>query len=217
MGACACRLSRDVLESRGRLRRTVADQYQSVRVPQESYRVLRGHKQPVTCLCVSPDDAWIFTGAKDASIIKWNAVTGKREHTIVGGRRSVAGKHPGHTDHITGLAMCSDGSLLASCSRDANVIIWNPTTYALLKQFSGHRGAVMGVAFRTGTRQLYSCGVDRSVKIWNCDEMAYVDTLFGHQDAVLSIDSLSRDRPVSGGGLDSSVRVWKVVEVCLST
>lgn len=33
-------------------------------------RVLRGHQHSVTCLVVSPDDKFIFSAAKDGSIIK---------------------------------------------------------------------------------------------------------------------------------------------------
>lgn len=35
-----------------------------------SIRVLRGHQQPITCLVISPDDKFIFSAAKDGSIIK---------------------------------------------------------------------------------------------------------------------------------------------------
>lgn len=33
-------------------------------------RVLRGHKLPVTCLVVTSDDKYIFSAAKECSIIK---------------------------------------------------------------------------------------------------------------------------------------------------
>lgn len=33
-------------------------------------RVLRGHQLPITCLVITPDDKYIFSAAKDCSIIK---------------------------------------------------------------------------------------------------------------------------------------------------
>lgn len=33
-------------------------------------KVLRGHKLPVTCLVISSDDKYIFSAAKDCTIIK---------------------------------------------------------------------------------------------------------------------------------------------------
>lgn len=33
-------------------------------------RILRGHKLPVTCLVITSDDKYIFSAAKDCSIIK---------------------------------------------------------------------------------------------------------------------------------------------------
>lgn len=41
----------------------------------DAFRVLRGHQLSITCLCISPDDKFVFSGSKDCSIIKCNVVT----------------------------------------------------------------------------------------------------------------------------------------------
>uniref|UniRef100_A0A7N8XYV7 U3 small nucleolar RNA-interacting protein 2 n=1 Tax=Mastacembelus armatus TaxID=205130 RepID=A0A7N8XYV7_9TELE len=175
-------------------------------------RVLRGHKLPVTCLVITPDDKCIFSAAKDCSIVKWDVESGKKLHTIPGGRKGTEDRHVGHTAHILCMAMSSDGKYLATGDMNKLIMIWEAETCKHLYKFTGHKGPVSGLSFRKGTHDLYSASHDRSVKVWNVDENAYVETLFGHQDAITGLDSLSRERCVTAGGRDRTVRVWKIAE-----
>ncbi|NXL94998.1 U3IP2 protein, partial [Alectura lathami] len=211
------RLKEAVLEQQGRLRRPVA---QDVRAPDPaSIRVLRGHQQPVTCLVVSPDDKFIFSAAKDGSIIKCNAAcpageveSGKRLCVVPGGKKGTEGQSMGHTAHVLCIAISSDGKYLATGDRNKLILIWEAATCKRLYTFTGHRDAVSGLSFQKGTYQLYSASHDRSVKVWNVEENAYVETLFGHQDIITGLDSLSRECCVTSGGRDGTVRVWKIPE-----
>uniref|UniRef100_A0A672IAH6 U3 small nucleolar RNA-interacting protein 2 n=1 Tax=Salarias fasciatus TaxID=181472 RepID=A0A672IAH6_SALFA len=175
-------------------------------------RVLRGHKLPITCLVISPDDKCIFSAAKDCSIIKWDVESGKKLHTVHGGRKGTEDRHVGHTAHILCMAISSDGKYLATGDMNKLIMIWEAETCKHLYKFTGHKGPVSGLSFRKGTHDLYSASHDRSVKVWNVDENAYVETLFGHQDAITGLDSLSRERCVTAGGRDRTVRVWKIAE-----
>ncbi|MGH0191072.1 UNVERIFIED_CONTAM: hypothetical protein FKN15_057281 [Acipenser sinensis] len=175
-------------------------------------RLLRGHQLPITCLVISPDDKQVFSAAKDCSIIKWDVETGKKLHTIPGGRKGTEDRHVGHTAHILCMAISSDGKYLATGDRNKLIMIWEAAPCKHLYTFTGHRDAVSGLSFRKGTHQLYSASHDRSIKVWNVDENAYVETLFGHQDVITGLDSLSRERCVTTGGRDRTVRVWKIAE-----
>lgn len=163
----------------------------------EETKLLRGHDLAVTCLCVTSDDKYIFTGGKDSSIIKWDAHTGAKLFVIRGGKKqtkksiqkaeaqgldkqtqaNLTKQFEGHVDHILALAVSSDSKYLASGGRDNAVFIWDVSTCALIKRFEGHRDAVSGLAFRRGAHELYSASFDRTIKVWNLDEMTYVETL----------------------------------------
>ncbi|KYO22981.1 U3 small nucleolar RNA-interacting protein 2 isoform X2 [Alligator mississippiensis] len=205
----AGRLKEDVLEQKGKLQRLIAKDLQPPD-PAE-IRVLRGHQLPITCLVISPDDKYIFSAAKDCSIIKWDVESGKKEHVIRGGKKGTEG-HVGHTAHILCMAISSDGKYLATGDRNKLIMIWEAATCKHLYTFTGHRDAVSGLSFRKGTHQLYSASHDRSVKVWNVAENAYVETLFGHQDVITGLDSLSRECCVTSGGRDGTIRVWKIPE-----
>lgn len=67
----------------------------------------------------------------------------------------------GHTEGIESLAFSTDGSQLASSSRDGTIRLWNPNTGELLRTLRAHTGPVHSVAFRPGAFELASVG-DRS-------------------------------------------------------
>ncbi|GAB1602063.1 U3 small nucleolar RNA-interacting protein 2-like [Argonauta hians] len=206
----ADRLKHDFLEQSGRLHKQVADDY----LPPESSDVtyLKGHKLPVTCLVISPDNKFIFSASKDCSIIKWDATKGIKVQRIPRVEKGAESKCTGHTTHVLALAISSDGEFLVSGDRSKLIHIWNPSDCQHIRTFKGHRGAVTGLAFRKNTHQLFSCSEDRSVKVWDLDQMSYVETLFGHQDTITAIDCLTRERALTSGGRDGSVRIWKILE-----
>nr|XP_005987145.2 PREDICTED: U3 small nucleolar RNA-interacting protein 2 [Latimeria chalumnae] len=206
----AGRLQEEVLEQQGKLQRSIAKDYQPFET--KNIRVLRGHQLPVTCLVISPDDKYIFSAAKDCTIIKWDVESGKKVHTIRRGRKGMEDKHVGHTAHVLCMAISSDGKYLATGDKNKLIMIWEAATCKHLYKFTGHKDAVSGLSFRNGTHQLYSVSHDRSVKVWNVEENAYVETLFGHQDGITGLDSLSRERCVTAGGRDGTIRVWKITE-----
>ncbi|XP_029287444.1 U3 small nucleolar RNA-interacting protein 2 isoform X1 [Cottoperca gobio] len=206
----AGRLQEEVLEQKGKLQRLIA---KDLMPPDASeIRVLRGHKLPITCLVISSDDKYIFSAAKDCSIIKWDVESGKKLHVLPGGRKGTEDRHVGHTAHILCMAISSDGKYLATGDMNKLIMIWEAKTCKHLYKFTGHKGPVSGLSFRKGTHDLYSASHDRAIKVWNVDENAYVETLFGHQDAITGLDSLSRECCVTAGGRDRSVRVWKIAE-----
>uniref|UniRef100_A0A8C2GWV4 U3 small nucleolar RNA-interacting protein 2 n=1 Tax=Cyprinus carpio TaxID=7962 RepID=A0A8C2GWV4_CYPCA len=198
------------LREEGKLQRLIAKEL--IAPDPAEIRLMRGHKLPVTCLVITPDEKYIFSASKDCSIIKWEVESGKKVQKIAGGRKGTEARHVGHTTHILCMAISSDGKYLASGDMNKLIMIWDPTTCKHLYKLKGHRDAVSGLAFRRGTHTLYSASHDRSIKVWSVDENAYVETLFGHQDMITGLDCLSRERCVTAGGRDRTVRVWKIAE-----
>ena len=68
--AITTRLREDVLEASGKLRKKVAESY--LKPAADDLQVLRSKKQKlsVTCITVSTDEKYIFSGSKDRSIVK---------------------------------------------------------------------------------------------------------------------------------------------------
>lgn len=61
-------MTEDYLETKGRLRKLVADKYQGHNEP--FTLKCKDHKDPITCICLSSDGQFLFSGSKDGSMVK---------------------------------------------------------------------------------------------------------------------------------------------------
>lgn len=205
-GAVARRLREEYLEEKGRLRKIVASNYTTHEQP----IILRckEHKESITCVCLSSNGKFLYSGSKDGGLVKWSLKERTKLKALKGKRKDQDG-----IKCVLCMAVSSDGKLLVvGDSGCKDVKVYCADTLKHIKNLQGHRGSVTGVVFRKDTRTLYSASEDRSVKVWNLDDMAYVESLFGHQSGITSIDALTRERAISSGGFDGTVRIWKIVE-----
>lgn len=201
------RLQKEYLEQKGKLKVEVADSY--IAPTERDYRLVRTkeHRLPLTCVCVSLDGQFAFTGCKTGCVIKWGVKEKRKLGCLTFKTHSNFIK-----GSVTSIALSSDTKFLATSDESSNINIWDPHTMKHIHTFKGHKDVVTGLVFRRSTHDLYSASKDRSVKIWSLDEMAYVETLFGHQSAITAIDALTRERAVTSGGRDTTIRIWKIVE-----
>ncbi|KAJ1990759.1 pre-rRNA processing protein [Coemansia spiralis] len=207
------RLLTDARERSGRWSRRIAAQFAHPVDSQVGYRALRnGHRLPVTCVAITPDGHFVYSGGKDGSLVKWDRVSGKKLKVFSGQKKKLANHNLGHCDHILAIAMSSDGKYVATGGRDRRIHIWSVQNDVHLGVFHQHKDAVTGLVFRRGYNHLYSCSADRMVKLWNIDDMGYMDTLFGHQDGAVAIDALQREQAVTIGGRDRTLRLWKIAD-----
>jgi len=112
----------------------------------------------VFALAFSPDGKQLAIGGTDAQIHLFSTTDGKLIRSI-----------PGHTGSVTGLAFHASGTVLASCSKDHTVRLWNPANGQPLtpKPMEGHTAWVQGLAFAAQGTRLASIGADRTVCLWN--------------------------------------------------
>lgn len=64
------RLKEDYLKQVGKYKKEVADQYSELKPSNFTYLKCREHRNTVTCVCVSSDDKFIYSGSKDSGIVK---------------------------------------------------------------------------------------------------------------------------------------------------
>src|SRR5438876_12414882 len=76
-------------------------------------------------------------------------------------------KLKGHQGSVLAVAFSPDGKVLASCSRDKTIKIWDPATGELKKALSEHTGDVYGVAFSWQGDFLASGGRDKIIRLWD--------------------------------------------------
>lgn len=159
------KLKLDYLESIGKLKKQLAEAitgYDEANIATLKHKL---QNQPITCLCLAPENNFVFSGSKTGKVLKWN-IGDKRQNGCISLESS-----------ISCIALSSDFKFLAVSDRSHKISIYDPSTLKKVHTFDGHRGIVTGLAFRRDSHQMFSCSEDRSVKVWSLDEMVYVETL----------------------------------------
>lgn len=203
------RLRNEHLEQLGKLRRTVAHEYEGYDKGSIVTLKHRFQKSPFTCVCFTPDEKSLFTGCKNNMLLKWDLDSCKQLLKVDLCKVNDEAKGRRFTNCM---AISSDGKFLAVGDGSTDIQVYCPSTLKHLGLLKGHRAIVNALVFRKGSHQLYSASADRSVRIWSMDDMAFVEALFGHQTPVTGIDAHIRERAITSGGSDRTVRIWKIIE-----
>jgi len=113
-----------------------------------------------------------------------------------------------HTKRVWSVCFAPHGHLLASCSEDQTVRLWDPTTGYPLQTFKGHTKTVRSVVFSPDGRLLASCSEDQTVRLWDPTTGYPLHTLKGHTETVRSVVFSPDGRLLASGSYDNTIRLW---------
>src|SRR5437762_351650 len=117
-------------------------------------------------------------------------------------------KLQGHGGSVLAVAFAPDGKVLASCSRDTTIKLWDPASGELTRTLTEHTGDVYTVAFSRKGDMLASGGKDKTIKLWDAKAARLIRTLEGHTDIVRSVAFAHDDKTLASVGVDRTVRLW---------
>ncbi|CAH1268879.1 APAF1 [Branchiostoma lanceolatum] len=119
----------------------------------------------------------------------------------------------GHTGQINAVCAFHHKGMVATCSDDHTVRLWDLDSLQS-HCLEGHERAVCDVAITTDDRFLVSASGDRKVGVWDVEKRDLLHKLVGHTDVVAAIAITPDDATlVSGGGMDdTTIRIWKLRE-----
>ncbi|HMJ25424.1 MAG TPA: WD40 repeat domain-containing protein, partial [Pyrinomonadaceae bacterium] len=108
-----------------------------------------------------------------------------------------------------------DEKLLASCSRDGKIKIWDEATGIELRTLTGHTRPVKAVAFSPDGHLIASASNDGTLRIWDVATGRQTQLLVhtrppNTDDSVYSVVFISHGRIIAAGNGDGTISYWNV-------
>jgi WD40 repeat protein len=192
-----------------------------------------GHSKTVRALAWAPSGKTLATASFDSNIGIWEqeaSSDGEGE----GGEWECASLLEGHETECKSVSYSSSGTLLASCSRDKTVWVWEglfclivadliheycftvhpDSDFECMGLLAEHTQDVKCVAWHPTEEILASASYDDSIKLYIDDpseDWFCFTTLTGHTSTVWSICFAPSGNYLASASDDSTVRIWKRV------
>uniref|UniRef100_A0A093V223 Nuclear distribution protein nudF n=1 Tax=Talaromyces marneffei PM1 TaxID=1077442 RepID=A0A093V223_TALMA len=166
---------------------------------------LESHRNTINCLAFHPKFSSIASGSDDCMIKIWDWELGELETTLKGHTRAVLDVDYGNTQ---------SGVLLASCSSDLSIKIWNPLEdYKNIRTLLGHEHSVSAVRFIPGRNLLTSASRDKDLRIWDVTTGFCVKTIQGHSGWVRDVCPSFDGNYLFSAGDDVTARLWDITNI----
>lgn len=156
------------------------------------------HNSPLLGCRFDPKGKFVFAGAQDNSIQRWELSSG-RKTTL-----------EGHRSWVRGLAFHK--GKLYSGDYAGRVFVWQADAQMprLEHSIEAHRGWVRAVAVSPDGQLLATCGNDHLVKLWNLADLTLERELAGHSHHVYNVAFHPSGQFLVSGDLRGIVKQWEV-------
>jgi WD40 repeat protein len=172
--------------------------------------VLKGHKEEVFGVVITPDGTKIVSGSEDETIKVWDLESYKCSATF---------KIP---SAVWGVAVTPDGKItVCGCGSHDNTLrvvdLQNGECFSTLK---GHTKSIgpWAVAVMPDGKRAVSGSHDGTIKVWNISSERCIKTIKGHNCEIIGIALTSNGNRVISSSTDSTMKLWDLESLqCLAT
>lgn len=138
---------------------------------------LLGHHNYVYCLAFSPKGNILASGSYDEAVFLWDVRAGRQMRSL-----------PAHSDPVSGIDFCCDGTLVVSCSTDGLTRIWDTSTGQCLRTMVHEDNPPnTSVCFAPNGRYVLTFSMDSCLRLWDYVSGTVKKTYQGHENSKFSI------------------------------
>lgn len=169
---------------------------------------LRGHKDNVRCLAISPDGTRLASGGADGSIRIWDLPGGELRHP----------QDDAHIDRLHALSFSPDGEVLVSAGRDGRirVLSFHERTNHWINKAEGKKATsksreVLCLAISPDSQILATGHADNNVYLWGLpDGHQLMDALEAHEHNVGCVVINPDSDLLASGAADGTICLWSL-------
>ncbi|GIK62399.1 MAG: hypothetical protein BroJett018_01930 [Chloroflexota bacterium] len=158
--------------------------------------------ETIWSIALSPDGTTLAIGNAAGEIKLFDAASGEP--------RAIAFSE-GHTNLVRSLIFNANGTQLLSGSADNNVILWDATTGAKIREFRGHTGAVESAALNGDGSFMLSAGDDGTIRLWSVATGQQTRLYDGHEGIVAGAYFIGGSQTFLSAGEDQTIRRWQTL------
>lgn len=161
------------------------------------HKVLKGHKDKVLCVAVTPCGKKVFSGGEDHSVGIWNIESGE-----------CLGIFEGHKDGVNCIVVSPNGKYAVSASWDQTLRVWDVESCQCLQVLEGHSGIINSVVISADSKKVISAGEDKNILIWNIETGDCINSLEGHAVSVTCLKIGEQTQTIVSGSWDHTIKMW---------
>lgn len=165
------------------------------------------HERALTTCQLDPQGRFLFTGAEDLHLYRWNLESGEKTQLT------------GHRSWVRSIRFSPDGQWCFSAAWDGQVGCWRTAeeTPQSARMIEAHHGSARWVDVSPCGNLLATCGNDKLVCVWNIEDGKQVAKFSGHQTHPYAVNFHPSENQLVSQDLMGNVKIWDLAggqEVC---
>lgn len=156
------------------------------------------HELPLTTGLIDPLSRYVFAGAEDLNVYRWDVASGKK---------SVLS---GHESWVRSMEFSSNGETLYTAGWDGRVGFWDVAAEKPIakRMLQAHDGWCRWVRVNRDGTLMATCGNDNLVKVWDAANASLIHVFPGHKRHVYSVAFHPFTNELVSFDLMGVVKIW---------
>jgi hypothetical protein len=154
------------------------------------------------CVCFSPNGRWLVSGWEEKVSIEIRSIDDE-------GLCAVTKQLIGHEEVVYSIDVSNDNALIASCSGDKTVKIWDFPMGLCLNTLKTEAGLTC-VGITPDSRLVVATSLDKCAYIWDIATGQQIASLKGHTDSVYGFEFIERGTHIVTAALDNAIMIWDI-------